>query len=89
LDARLRPFADVALGGAYAGGSLSPANSGIGGSADAFAFQAGGGLQLRLSSRWMLQPVQAEYLMTTFSNNGSNRQNDLRLGTGLMVRFGH
>lgn len=84
--ARVRPFGDVLVGGAHAGGSLSPANTGLGG-AFAFAFQTGGGVQVPMR-RWSIVPVEADYLLTTFQNGtGANRQNDLRLSTGVMFRI--
>ena len=86
--ARLRPFAEASIGGAHAGGTLSPSRSGVGGSSNAFALQAGGGLQVRVGHRITLQPIQADYLFTTFSNTMNNRQNDLRLSSGILFRLG-
>ena len=83
---KIRPFGDVLLGGAHAGGTLSPANTGYGGSTT-FAFQTGGGVQYPLSARWALVPIQAEYLLTTFGNGADNRQNDLRLSVGVLFRL--
>lgn len=85
-NARLNPFGEVLVGGAHASGSLSPANTGFGGST-AFAFQTGGGVSLRLNHRLTLVPVQADYLLTTFSNGADNHQNDLRLSTGILFRL--
>jgi hypothetical protein len=85
--ARLRPFADLSLGAAHASGNLSPGNV-FGGSSTAFAMEAGGGLHISLGRRWILQPIQAEYLLTTFPNNAANRQNDIRLSSGLLLRMG-
>jgi outer membrane immunogenic protein len=84
---RLRPFADVRLGEAHASGNLSPHNV-FAGSSNAFAMQTGGGLQIGIGSRWTLQPIQAEYLLTTFANGAANRQNDLRVSSGLLFRLG-
>ena len=84
--ARLQPFGDLLLGGAHASGSLAPGNTGEG-SSTAFAFQTGGGVRLRLGDRWILVPVQAEYLLTTFGNGADNHQNDLRLSAGVLFRI--
>lgn len=91
--ARLQPFAEALLGGAYASGSLSPARTGYG-NATAMAVQGGGGLLLRLGDaglrRWlMLEPVRADYLYTTFHNGSQQQQNDLRLSAGILFRVGH
>jgi outer membrane immunogenic protein len=84
--ARLSPFGEVLLGAAHASGSLSPGNTGYG-SSTAFAFQTGGGIGLRLGHRLTIVPVQADYLLTTFSNGASNKENDLRLSAGVLFRL--
>jgi outer membrane immunogenic protein len=83
---RIQPFGDLLFGVAHTTGSLSPSNTGFG-SSTAFAFQTGGGVELRLSKRWTLVPVQADYLLTTFSNGADNHQNDLRISAGLLLRL--
>jgi peptidoglycan-associated lipoprotein len=83
---KLKLFGDAEFGLAHAGGSLSPAKTGYG-SANAFATQFGGGLELRLSRHWLLVPAEADYLLTTFSNAGSNRQNQLRVSAGILYRW--
>jgi len=84
---RSKLFGEIKLGGATVFGTLSPARSGIGGGSTAFAFEPGGGLQVRLRPRLSLIPVQADYLMTTFNNGANNRQSDLRLSMGLLIRM--
>jgi outer membrane immunogenic protein len=85
---RLRPFGDLLLGAAHATGTLSPGNTGYG-SSTAFAFQTGGGVELRLNRRWSLVPAQVDYLLTTFSNGADDHQNDLRLSAGVLFRIRH
>lgn len=89
---RLTPFAQVLFGGIHASEetdckgcapSLPPESS--------FAMTAGGGLDLRLRHHLALRIIQAEYMMTRFENlsTGSTQaQNDVRLSTGLVFRFG-
>jgi hypothetical protein len=86
-EKRWSPFGDALIGGAHALGTLSPGNNGIGNSSNAIAFRAGGGLTLRLAPRLRLVPVQADYLLTNFSNGAANRQNDLQLSAGLLFRL--
>lgn len=86
LRFHIQPFGDLLVGGAYTSGSLSPSNTGYG-SARTFAFQTGGGLRMPIGHRLSIVPVQAEYLLTTFGNGGDDRQNDLRLSTGLLVNL--
>lgn len=83
---RIQPFGDLLFGAAHTTGSLSPDNTRFG-SSTAFAFQTGGGVELRLGKRWTLIPVQADYLLTTFSNGADDHQNDLRISAGIMVRI--
>ena len=57
-----------------------------------FAFAAGGGVDVKaLSSRLSFRLVQADYVLTKFSDSsasGNNTNNNLRISTGLVVRFG-
>ena len=58
---------------------------------NAFAMTAGGGLDIRLNHLISLRAVQAEYMMTRFSTipyDNSASQNDLRLSSGIVFRFG-
>jgi hypothetical protein len=93
---RFTPFAQALFGGIHA--SEVPLSFGCTGagctqlpSENSFALAAGGGLDFRLHHHLALRIVQAEYLMTRFEdlNTGSTgTQNDLRLSTGLVFRFG-
>jgi outer membrane protein OmpA-like peptidoglycan-associated protein len=58
---------------------------------DAFAMTAGAGLDIRIFRHVSIRALQAEYMMTRFGalNPGdSASQNDLRLSSGLVFRFG-
>ena len=57
---------------------------GISQSANKFAMSAGGGVDLKINQFAAIR-VQADYLMTTFL---SQRQDNLQLSTGLVIRFG-
>ena len=85
LDVRrgsLVPFARVLLGGAWAEDGI------VFGSVNGFAMTAGGGLDIRLSQRIAIRPVQAEYFLTTFPDGNNNRQNNFRYGAGIILLFG-
>jgi hypothetical protein len=92
---RITPFAQVLFGAAHAGPVTL---SGCTGSSctplpaqTAFALTAGGGLDIRLTRHFSLRPIQAEYLMTRFSDPTSgagNTQNDVRLSSGILFRLG-
>jgi len=58
---------------------------------DSFSLAAGGGLDIGLSRHVSIRAVQAEYVMTRFpdvNTGASASQNDLRLSSGLLFRFG-
>jgi hypothetical protein len=89
---RVTPFAQVLFGGIRASeeaickscAPLLPVQN-------AFAMTAGGGLDLRIHHRFAIRIVQAEYMMTRFENPAtaaSASQNDVRLSTGIVLRFG-
>ena len=80
------PFTEFLFGGARGGGGLT----GVG-SKNVFAMATGGGVDVVLSKNVAWRFAQIDYLMTNFdgANVGSSgRQNSLRLGTGLVLRFG-
>jgi outer membrane protein OmpA-like peptidoglycan-associated protein len=91
---RITPFVQVLAGGARASEitlSGCAANCLLLPKEYVFAMTAGGGLDLRVHHRIALRLIQAEYLMTRFGdfNTGlTATQNDVRLSTGLVFRFG-
>lgn len=85
---RLAPFVQVLLGGAHAGGTLAPGSSGLAGSANAFAMTAGGGFDINLTRRIALRAFEADYYLTHFNNGVNDRQNNLRIAAGVIVRLG-
>ena len=92
---RVTPFAQILFGAAHAGevtlsgctgASCTPLSA-----QTSFALTAGGGFDIRLARHISLRAIQAEYLMTRFSDPttaAGNTQNDLRLSTGLLFRLG-
>jgi peptidoglycan-associated lipoprotein len=85
---RLKPFAQGLLGGAHASGSLAPGSSGLPGTPNAFAATAGGGLDWRLSEHFSLRAIEADYYFTHFNNSVNGRQNNFRIGAGIIFHFG-
>jgi peptidoglycan-associated lipoprotein len=84
---RLVPFAQVLLGGAHASGSLAPQNSGLGGSANAFALTAGGGLDIGLTRHIAIRAAELDYYLTRFDNGVNERQNNFKFSAGVVFRF--
>jgi opacity protein-like surface antigen len=98
---RFEPFAEVNFGGMRI--SLTCNSSALtcvnatGGNTytkNAFALTAGGGFQVKLSKKFSLRLVQAEYLYTRFGNNcalavcsNNNSQNSFRLKSGIVINW--
>ncbi len=77
------PFAQTLFGGIWT-------TDGIGhsGSENNFAMTAGGGIDFKVSKHVSVRPVQAEYFMTKIPDGLNDRQNNLRVGAGVVVRLG-
>lgn len=80
------PFAEFLIGGSHADSLITGTSS-----QNAFALAAGGGVDVVLSKHVAWRFAQIDYLMTNFSGpnlGGNARQDNLRLGTGIVIRFG-
>lgn len=55
--------------------------------ATSFAYAVGGGYELPLTARLSLRPVQVDYLQTNLPNGSDNRQQNVRLGAGIVVQL--
>jgi hypothetical protein len=93
-DKRISFFAQVLGGGVHAS-AVTVANCATSctplPAQNALAMTGGGGVDIRLTHRISLRPVQAEYMLTRFAavpTGGTSNQNDLRLSAGLVFRFG-
>ncbi len=93
---RLTPFVQALFGGIHASDvtlSSCPAGSSctLLPVENKFAMTAGGGLDVRVHRHFAIRIVQAEYLMTRFEDfdtGKSVRQDDMRLSSGIVLRFG-
>ena len=79
---RVFPFVQALVGGEQFSAGLSGFGSS---SSNAFAMTAGGGADITLTRHVSLRALQVEYLYTHF---GGASQNNLRLQSGLVWRFG-
>src|ERR1700687_3433423 len=80
------PFAEFLVGGSHVDAQFTGDTS-----QSAFALAAGGGVDVVFSKHVAWRFAQIDYLMTNFSGanlGGTARQNNLRLGTGIVIRFG-
>jgi hypothetical protein len=81
-------FGEVLLGGTHAFDSIFPTGTGASTTANSFALQMGGGLDVALTGGFSLRALEVDYVRTTLPNNAANRQNDLRLAIGISYHFG-
>jgi len=88
-DHRSSIYCEGLIGEANGFKSLFPVITGAQTSANGFASQVGGGLDYRLSQHVAVRVVEAAWQHTQLPNGTNNVQNDLRIGAGLVVRFGH
>jgi hypothetical protein len=80
------PFAELLVGGMHADGNVTGSNS-----QNSFALAAGGGVDIVFHKNFAWRFAQIDYLMTNASGPflaANSRQNNLRLGTGLVLRWG-
>jgi hypothetical protein len=82
---RFTPFAQALFGVAHASASIAGTSS----SDNAFASAFGGGLDVSVSRHLAVRPFQVDYLLTRFNEGTGNaqNQNNLRVSTGVVVRF--
>jgi outer membrane immunogenic protein len=84
---RWTPFAQVLVGGVHGFDAFFPNQNGSNITPDAFALSAGGGLNLNLDHHFAVRVAQADYFLTQLPNNQEDRQNNLRLSAGIILRF--
>ena len=80
------PFGEFLLGGAHAGTQFTGDRG-----QSAFALATGGGIDVVITNYLAWRFAQLDYVMTNFSGiavGGNARQDNFRLGTGLVLRFG-
>lgn len=80
------PFGEFLVGAGHAGPSLTGNNS-----QTSFTIVAGGGLDIAFTRNFAWRFAEIDYEQTNFSGaflGGSARQDSLRLGTGVVFRFG-
>ena len=81
---KVTPFAQALFGGVWTTDGIAKST----GPENNFAMTAGGGIDFKVSRHVSVRPVQAEYFMTKIPDGLNNRQNNLRLGAGVVFRLG-
>jgi hypothetical protein len=87
LHGRFVPFAQFLIGGVHGFDALFPNTDGSTVTPDAFAFEAGGGLDVNASRHLAIRVLQVDYLQTQLPNDANNEQNHLRLSGGIVIRI--
>jgi hypothetical protein len=96
---RVTPFAELLFGGSnsngyanftravnVAGGTLNASTSGT---QHPFTMAVGGGLDIGVSRRFVVRPVELDYVLTRYTNptTSTNNQNHFRYAGGVVFRF--
>jgi opacity protein-like surface antigen len=91
----LHPYAHALAGGAHsnvytnAGSQLNLAQSGLSPSSNAFAADAGVGLDIAVGRHLEIRPVEVSYLYTNFKDPLSRGQHSWRYLAGVVFNIGH
>lgn len=85
---RLLIFGQGLVGEANGFHSVFPGTSGANANANSLAVLVGGGVNVHLSRHLKLRAIEADWLRTQLPNGTTNVQNSLRLGSGVVYRFG-
>lgn len=80
---KVTPFAQALFGGFATTDGIVQS-----GDQNHFAMSTGGGIDFRVSAHVSIRPLQAEYFMTKIPDGLSNRQNNFRFGSGVVLRLG-
>jgi hypothetical protein len=80
---KITPFAQALFGGIATTDGI-----GVSGPQNNFAMAAGSGIDFKISPYVSVRPIQIEYLMTRLPNGLNNREDNLRLGAGIILHLG-
>jgi len=80
-------FGEVMIGGAKGFDSLFPTSSGATATANSFAVQVGLGFDMKLKKHLDLRPAELSWVRMQLPNSTTNIQNDLRISTGIVLRY--
>lgn len=86
---KLSLYGEALVGEANGFHSLFPSPSGSQTDANGLALQIGGGLDYRWHKNFAIRLLDAAWVRTELANATDNVQNSLRIGAGVVVRFGH
>jgi opacity protein-like surface antigen len=81
---KFTPFVQALFGGLRTTDGIAQST----GTENNFAMTAGGGIDFEVSRHVSVRPIQAEYFMTKIPDGLNNRQDNLRIGAGVVLRLG-
>ena len=81
---KVTPFAQALFGGVR----TTDGNAQSTGTENNFAMTGGGGIDFKVSRHISVRPIQAEYFMSKIPDGLKNRQDNLRIGAGVILRLG-
>jgi hypothetical protein len=84
---RFQVFGEGLFGGVHGFDSIFPAAGGVVPTANSYAMQLGGGVDVPVHHGYGVRVLELDYVRTALPNNGTNSQNDLRLAVGISYRF--
>ncbi len=85
---KTRLFGEALFGATHGFSSTFPGSGGAATSANSFAMQLGGGVDVALRRGFGVRALEVDYVRTSLPNNASNTQNDLRLAFGVTYHIG-
>lgn len=80
-------FGEGLFGGAHGFDSIFPVSGRTTPTANSYAMQFGGGMDIPLHKGFGVRAFELDYVRTGLPNNGTNSQNDLRLAFGVSYQF--
>lgn len=84
---RTQIFGEALFGGTHGFDGIFPAAGAVESSANSYAMQIGGGVDLLVHGGFGVRVFEVDYVRTALPNSGSNTQNDLRIAFGLSYHF--
>jgi hypothetical protein len=80
-------YGQALAGEGFGFNSVFPATNGATSASNNLVLKMGGGMNLALTPRLAVRLFEADWLRTELPNTGSNVQNDLQIGAGVVLRI--
>jgi peptidoglycan-associated lipoprotein len=84
---RFVPYTQIMLGVSNNSGMIAQTYPGGPSGYSVFAADLGGGVDYRIKPKLTLRLAKVDYYLTTFPNRADNHQNNLRITSGIALRF--